>query len=73
MNVSAKDLMLAHQFLYYVRHAPVISDREYDEFCKSNGLDGGGGSDLASSYPTHVIALAERLTKNPLDQLHICD
>lgn len=67
MNATAHNLthnlMLAHQFLYYVKHAPVISDREYDLFCKANGLDGGGGSDLEESYPRHVVALANAMAK----------
>jgi hypothetical protein len=53
--------MRAHQYLYYVKCMPVISDYEYDRFCKANGLDGGGGSDRASDYTREEIALAERL------------
>jgi len=59
---SASDIMQAHQYLYYVRCAPVLSDYDYDHFCKRNGLDGGGGSDRASDYPPHIIALAVKLS-----------
>lgn len=58
----ASDIMQAHQYLYYVRCAPILSDYDYDHFCKRNGLDGGGGSDRASDYPPHIIALAAKLS-----------
>ena len=58
---SAHDFMRAHQYLYYVKCFPVLSDYDYDLFCKRNGLDGGGGSDRASDYPQHIIDLAEKL------------
>lgn len=54
--------MQAHQYLYYVRCAPILSDYEYDRFCKHNGLDGGGGSDRISDYAPRIIALAEKLS-----------
>lgn len=53
--------MRAHQFLYYVKCAPVLSDYEYDAFCKKHGLDGGGGSDRASDYTPAEIAHAVNL------------
>lgn len=53
--------MRAHQFLYYVRCRPVISDFAYDMFCKKHGLDGGGGSDRASDYTPEEIAHATNL------------
>lgn len=53
--------MQAHQYLYYVESHPVVSDYEYDMFCKEHGLFGGGGSDLASSYSPKVISIAKDL------------
>lgn len=57
-------LMRAHQYLYYVKCSPVISDYEYDRFCKDNGLDGGGGSDRARDYFEDEIELAYDLINN---------
>lgn len=51
--------MKAHQYLYYVEARPVLSDYEYDKFCREHDLEGGGGSDRASDYPPAVIALAK--------------
>jgi hypothetical protein len=59
------DIMQAHQYLYYVRCAPVLSDYDYDVFCHFNGLHGGGGSDRASDYPPHIVALANTLSSPP--------
>lgn len=64
---SPNDLMLAHQYLYYVVSRPVLTDYQYDRFCEEHGLDGIGGSDLASDYPPAVVALAERITEVPWD------
>jgi hypothetical protein len=52
-------IMKAHQYLYYVKATPVWSDQRYDEYCKHHGLSGGGGSDLAESYPREIKAMAE--------------
>ena len=51
-------IMRAHQYLYYVRGCPIISDYEYDMFCKRHGLEGGGGSDCASDYTEEEISCA---------------
>lgn len=38
------DIIKAHQYLYYVKSTPVISDYEYDLLCRSlNVYVGGGG------------------------------
>ena len=58
--------MRAHQYLYYVMCRPVISDYEYDRFCKKHGLEGGGGSDRASDYSAHEIAHAMRLANTEM-------
>jgi hypothetical protein len=62
---TAIEIMQAHQFLYYVRCSPILSDYEYDQFCKSNRLNGDGGSDLASDYSPRIVALAEQLKDEP--------
>jgi hypothetical protein len=64
-NINAKALMQAHQYLYYVTSRSVWTDCEYDRFCKRHGLDGNGGSDLASDYPQDVIDLANKIFQNP--------
>lgn len=43
-------IMRAHQLAYYVECDPILSDHEYDQFCASHGLQGGGGSDRAGDY-----------------------
>jgi hypothetical protein len=48
----------AHQYLYYVLGTPVLTDQDYDTWCRENGLEGKGGSDLASSYSEEIIGLA---------------
>lgn len=51
----------AHQYLYYVKCRPVLSDRDYDELCKFHGLEGGGGSDRACDYTLAEIELADKI------------
>lgn len=53
--------MKAHQYLYCVIGRPVISDREYDEFCRTHGLSGCGGSDCANDYSAAEIEYANKL------------
>jgi NAD-dependent DNA ligase len=62
---TAKDIMLAHQYCYYVLSESVWSDYEYDKFCERNGLDGNGGSDIASSYSSEIASLAKKMVSNP--------
>ena len=65
MNLTAytpEEIMQAHQYLYYVKSVPVLTDYDYDCFCKKHGLQGGGGSDLASDYAPRIIALAASLS-----------
>lgn len=61
LPVTPRKAMLAHQYLYYVLGRPVISDIEYDQFCKQHGLSGHGGSDSAASYPQEIKDLAAAL------------
>lgn len=61
MKPIPKDIMLAHQYLYYVLGEPAISDYEYDMFCKLHNLDGGGGSDRKEDYSQEIINLAKTL------------
>lgn len=60
-TVTPSDIMMAHQFLYYVLCKPVWSDRQYDEFCKRNNLCGGGGSDRYCDYPERIRNLAIKI------------
>jgi NAD-dependent DNA ligase len=59
----AQSLVRAHQYLYYVKSTPVLSDWDYDLFCKEHGIDGGGGSSLESSYSAEDRRIAEFLLK----------
>lgn len=54
-------LQQAHQYLYYVRCAPVWTDFQYDLFCKEAGLEPGGGSDGAEDYSKEARRLADSL------------
>lgn len=60
-QTQAITLIRAHQFCYYVRGTPVISDHEYDDLCRLHGIDGSGGSDLADSYSLEEQILASDL------------
>jgi NAD-dependent DNA ligase len=62
MNTS-EEIMQAHQYLYYCLGRPILSDWEYDMFCRDNELDGKGGSDLESSYSDKVKELALKFLK----------
>lgn len=64
MKPTPEELMRAHQYLYYVTCSPVLSDWDYDVFCKEHGLFGGGGSDLERDYSEETKALARKLS-NP--------
>jgi NAD-dependent DNA ligase len=59
--LDAKKLMRAHQYLYYVKNLPVITDREFDRFCSQHGLEGIAGSDRESDYTEEERALAQAL------------
>jgi hypothetical protein len=63
MTQTPEDVMRAHQYLYYVLARPVLTDYEYDRFCRDAGLFGGGGSDRASDYSEHVIKIANQLLR----------
>ena len=54
-------LIRAHQYLYYVRSQPVLSDFAYDRMCEVFGIQGGGGSDCADHYTAEQKQLAEQL------------
>lgn len=67
MTLTSAQFVRAHQYLYYVgvyqqpRMEPVLSDHQYDSYCHVHGIEGGGGSDLASSYTAEEVSLAKRL------------
>lgn len=61
MSYSPKTVIRAHQYLYYVLGRPVVTDYVYDMLCKQHGIEGGGGSDLASSYSEEEIRLAKKM------------
>lgn len=60
------DIVVAHQYLYYVKHSPIISDKAYDELEKEmREFDHPTalvlerpGSDNEADYPAHIRALA---------------
>ena len=51
-------LVKAHQYLYYCKGTPVLSDYAYDHMCDKWGIFGGGGSDMESSYSEDIKKLA---------------
>lgn len=61
MSSDPKTVIRAHQYLYYVLVRPVISDYDYDMMCARHGIEGGGGSDLASSYSEEEVRLAKKM------------
>ena len=68
---TPREIMMAHQYLYYVKTCPVISDLEYDQFCRFHCLDGSGGSDLESSYSERVKSLSQSPELKQLTRLKI--
>ncbi len=62
-EIDKKKLIEAHQYLYYCKGLPVISDYEYDQMCDKWGIFGGGGSDMESSYSEDIKSLAATLTR----------
>lgn len=60
----------AHQYLYYIEGKPTLADKEYDDLCASWNIFGGGGSDLESSYSTHVKCIAWQLQRDAEERLH---
>lgn len=64
LNGDPEKIVKAHQYLYYVLGAPVWSDYEYDIYCRDNGADGKGGSDLESSYSNNNKKLAKSFFKH---------
>lgn len=53
----ANEIMLAHQYLYYVLNMPIWSDYQYDAFCKKHNLNSIGGSDRVQDYSEETINL----------------
>ena len=52
------NMIQAHQYLYYVKGTPIISDYNYDQLCKKHDVFGGGGSDRAEDYSKEIQELA---------------
>lgn len=71
MDFTAKEVMEAHQYLYYVALAPIWTDYEYDTFCHRHGLFGGGGSDREDAYTPRIRLLAEAMRANPGAQVPV--
>lgn len=67
MTHPPADIVLAHQYLYYVLARPVWSDYTYDAYCQRNHIAGGGGSDRAADYDSRIVALANDLLDHPTD------
>lgn len=61
MKPTPEQVVKAHQYLYYVKAEPIVSDYAYDMFCQRHGIDGHGGSDLPESYTDREKALAEAM------------
>jgi NAD-dependent DNA ligase len=61
--IPLETILKAHQYLYYVLGTPVLTDREYDMWCRDNNLDSKGGSDLESSYTEEEKEIARGMLK----------
>lgn len=72
-QLTALQLMRAHQLLYYVYATPVWSDAAYDLFCVRHGLPGGGGSDSLRDYSEEERALAAAQKVRATDPLTLID
>lgn len=59
--MNTHTIMRAHQYLYYVKCRPVLTDRQYDSFCKKHCLFGGGGSDRESDYTDDEKDMARKI------------
>jgi hypothetical protein len=64
MDGVATRYMRALQYLYYVEGVSLLSDQDYDFFCKEYNLFGGGGSDREADYSLLEKQLAQLLKKN---------
>lgn len=63
--IKPERLMQAHQYLYYIKCAPIWSDYDYDMWCRSHGLFGGGGSSLEKDYDYTIRLLADDMARHP--------
>ncbi len=57
--MNSLSIIKAHQYLYYVKYAPIWSDFEYDTFCNKHEIFGGGGSDCEEDYAPEIKDLAD--------------
>lgn len=65
MKYSNLDYIRAHQYLYYCKNSPVISDHNYDIWGRDNCEEEyKNGSDLESSYSKEQKELACLISKN---------
>ncbi len=64
---SKQELMEAHQYLYYCKNTTVLDDTEYDQFCKSHNLIGGGGSDLEDRYSPRIKQVANLILQRKIE------
>lgn len=57
----------AHQYLYYCKTSPVVSDYEYDKWGRDNCPEEyKGGSDIESSYSQEIKDLATAILQNKI-------
>jgi hypothetical protein len=64
-HIKPESLMLAHQYLYYVKARPIWSDYDYDMWCRAHGFMGGGGSDSERDYDYTIKVLADDMGRHP--------
>ncbi len=62
---TPRQMVRAHQYLYYCTARPIWSDYDYDRYCIAHQIQGGGGSDRASDYSPEDVALAEAMCAAP--------
>lgn len=64
---EAEKFCKSFQYLYYCKCPPQlpVEDFQYDKFCRNFYIQGGGGSDLETSYTQAEKDMAEMLLKVP--------
>lgn len=77
MQPTLEKLVMAHRFLFFIAHNPVLSDKEYDKLM-DRALEVAGCDSCivalaptdASVYDLDVIELAESLVRRKMYETH---
>ena len=69
--LSNLDYIRAHQYLYYVECAPVLSDYSFDMFGRDSGEDYKGGSDRVEDYTLQQKSLVHEIRAHRIAPLPV--